>query len=302
MIGGGGQLGTKIQLEGNERHEISATYLTRKSTFNNIPQFQVDKTEKDKIQRLIKRVKPDAVIDTAALHNVDYCETHKDEARNVNVVGTLNVAEACASINAKMIFVSTDYVFDGESGLYRETDNIGPVNYYGQSKYEGEVAVINSCTDYAITRTSVIYSYMATGESQSSSGKPLNFAMWLMQKLARGEAVRVVTDQYNSPTLADNLAQALLGICEKDITGVYHVAGKTRISRYGFAVKIARKMGYDETLIRPVDSASLNQVAKRPRDSSLNVSKVEGALGKPMLKIDEALQIFYNQVYEGKGR
>jgi dTDP-4-dehydrorhamnose reductase len=300
VIGGGGQLGTKIVEQARETHSLYATYMTRKPPLEKERTFQVDKTDREVIQGLIRRLEPDAVIDTAAIHNVDYCETHKDEAKNINTLGTLNVAEVCGKQEAKMVFVSTDYVFDGERGLYNETDKINPVNYYGQSKYDGELAVMKYCTNYSIARTSVIYSHVDINAIQSSSGKPLNFAMWLTQKLGKGESINIVTDQYSSPTLADSLAQALLKICEQDVTGLYHIAGKTRINRYDFAVKLAEKMGYDKSLIKPIDSTGLKQLAKRPMDSSLDVSKEEKTLGMPMLNIDEALSIFTTQVKEGK--
>jgi len=299
VIGGGGQLGTKIVEQAQEAHSLYATYMTRKPPLEEVRTNQVDKTDRETIQSLIRRLEPDAVIDTAAIHNVDYCETHREEARLVNVEGTRNIAEACGSLGAKMVFVSTDYVFDGEKELYKETDPPNPVNYYGQSKLEGEKAVRDACENHAIARTSVIYSWVSTSTLQSSSGKPVNFAMWLTQKLGKGEPVNIVTDQYSSPTLSDSLAETLIKVCEQDTTGLYHVAGKTRLNRYAFAKKLAEMMGYDQSLVNPIDSSNLKQVAKRPMDSSLDVEKIERTIGTTMLNIDEALTIFSTQAKEG---
>jgi len=299
VIGGGGQLGTKIVEQAREAHSLYSTYMTRKPPLEEAQTFQVDKTDRGAIQSLIRRLEPDVVIDTAAIHNVDYCETHREEARLVNVKGTRNIAEVCESLGTKIVFVSTDYVFDGGKGLYKETDPPNPINYYGQSKLEGEEAVREACENYAIARTSVIYSWVSASTLQSSSGKPVNFAMWLTQKLGKGEPVNIVTDQYSSPTLSDSLAETLIKVCEQDITGLYHVAGKTRLNRYAFATKLAEMMGYDQSLVNPINSSNLKQVAKRPMDSSLDVGKIERTLGIPMLNIDEALTIFSTQAKEG---
>ena len=299
VIGGGGQLGTKIVEQARETHSLYATYMTRKPHLDEARIHQMDKTDRESIQSLIRMLEPDAVIDTAAIHNVDYCETHRDEARLVNVEGTRNIAEACGSLGTKMVFVSTDYVFDGEKRLYKETDPANPINYYGRSKLEGEAAVREACKNHAITRTSVIYSWVSTSTLQSSSGKPVNFAMWLTQKLGKGEPVNIVTDQYSSPTLADNLAETLIKVCEQDTMGLYHVAGKTRLNRYAFTTKLAEIMGYDQSLVNPINSSNLKQLAKRPMDSSLDVGKIERAQGTPMLNIDEALTIFSTQAKEG---
>jgi len=302
IIGGGGQLGTKIVKQAREAHSLYATYITRKPPLEETRTYQADKTERKDIHGLIRRLEPDVVIDTAAIHNVDYCETHREEAYLVNVKGTRNIAEACRSLGAKMIFVSTDYIFDGKKGLYKETDPANPVNYYGQSKLEGEKAVSEACENHVIARTSVIYSWVSASTLQSSSGKSLNFAMWLTQKLGKGELVNIVTDQYNSPTLADSLAETLIKVCEQGVTGLYHIAGKTRINRYDFTLKLANMMGYDKSLVHPINSSSLKQVAERPIDSSLNVGKIERTLSIPMLNIDEALTIFSTQAKEGTMR
>ena len=302
VIGGGGQLGSKIIEQSRETHEIYATYLTNPPQLSPSKIFTVDKTDKSSIQSLVKKIKPDVVIDTAAIHNVDYCEINKEQAHTVNVDGTKNIAEACNLIGAKMVFVSTDYVFKGKSGYYKETDVPFPVNYYGQSKLDGENAIKKVCANYCIARTSVIYSWVSTQSTVTTSGKPLNFAMWANEKLSRGEQLNIVNDQYGSPTLADHIAQTLLKISEKDFRGLYHVAGKTRINRYDFVFRLAEKMGYDPALIKSVSSSSLKQKAERPMDSSLNVAKIEGMLKTRMLSLDDALTFFRNQAMEGSSQ
>jgi len=300
VVGGGGQLGAKIVEQAKDRFEVYATYLSRKPPLNESKIFQIDKIDREDTMNLIQKLKPEVVIDTAALHNVDYCETHKDEAWSANVEGTRNVADACKRHGAKIIFISTDYVFDGVEGNYLEDDATNPLNYYGATKLEAEKLVGQTCSNYAIARPSVIYSYVPFTQRESSSGKPLNFAMWLTQKLRHGESVGIVADQYSSPTLADNLAETLLKLAESEKTGIYHTAGRTRLSRYEFAVKIAQKLNFDQRLITPITTDQLKQVAKRPMDSSLSVEKIEKDLDLRMMAIDEALDRFDRQFLSGE--
>lgn len=294
VVGGGGQLGSKLIQCAKDHHELYATYLTRRPQFEEPKTFRLDKRDRAAAHTLLDELRPDAVIDTGALHNVDYCETHKDEAWAVNVTGTRNLADACSEFTSKMIFVSTDYVFDSGRGHYSEEDPANPVNYYGVTKLEAEKSMIpfENCV---IARPSVLYSYAPPKEAESSSGKPLNFAMWLLQRLRADEPVKVVTDQYGSPTLADNMAEVLLKLAETDDSGLYHVAGRSKVNRYEFAAKLAEKLDLDAGLIAPVGTDQLKQTAKRPADSSLNVTKIEKTLGLEMLEIDEALELFRDQ-------
>lgn len=299
VVGGGGQLGGKIIELAKDRFEVYATYLTRRPPLNESRIYQVDKRDRNAVMALFRKVRPDVAIDTGAMHNVDYCETHKDEARAVNVEGTLNVANAAAHSGARMVFVSTDYVFDGNRGNYAERDEANPVNYYGATKLEAEKRVAEICENYVIVRPSVMYGYVPGAGGESSSGKPLNFAMWLIQKLARREPVKIVADQYGSPTLADSLAGAVLSLSESAQIGVFHAAGPTRISRYEFALKLADSLGYEPNLISSATTDELRQLAKRPMDSSLCVDKLSKDLKIILLAMDEALQQFKNEFDSG---
>jgi dTDP-4-dehydrorhamnose reductase len=160
------------------------------------PKERIDITKKE-IFIAIKKVKPEFVIHCAAFTDVDGCEIQKEKAWEVNVTGTENVAKACQKIGAKMIYVSTDFVFDGKKGMYKETDKTNPINYYGKTKLEGEKRVKEICKNYVIARTSVLYGWH----------ERLNFVTWVIEQLKNKNKIRIVTDQYTSPTLADNLAK-----------------------------------------------------------------------------------------------
>jgi dTDP-4-dehydrorhamnose reductase len=221
------------------------------------------------------------VIHAAAETNVDKCETQKEHAWNVNVEGTRNVAEACAEVNTKLIHISTDYVFDGEKGFYNEEDKPNPANYYGFTKLEGEKQVIECCKNYVILRTSVLYGCHPWKQ---------NFATWIINKLKQQQEIAVVEDHYNTPTLADNLAEMAVEVTEKDLRGLYHTSGRERISRCEFAKQIAKTFNLNADLVKPVKmSESTAWIAKRPKDSSLNTGKIQKQLITKPLNIAEGL-------------
>jgi len=182
-----------------------------------------------------------------------------------------------------LIHFSTDYVFDGERGNYNESDKPTPVNQYGASKLIGERLVLqheNTC----VARTSVVFGWGRTYRP--------NFGLWLYNKLSKGEPVNVVSDQFASPTLNTNLANMLLELAERRALGLIHVAGATRISRFEFAVKLANTFNFSSALLTPVKSESINWIAKRPEDSSLDITKARETLNTKPLKIEDALQEF----------
>ncbi|MGQ9460508.1 MAG: dTDP-4-dehydrorhamnose reductase [Candidatus Bathyarchaeaceae archaeon] len=291
VIGGSGLLGYKIAELAVGEFETFATYNFRSAELQGCNFLKLNKCDRDATLALVKKIKPDVVIDTAALHNVDYCETHHDEAWKVNVEGTMNVADACRETGAKMIFVSTDYVFDGKKGFYNEEDAPNPLSYYAKTKLEAEGIIEEAEIDYAIARPSVIYGWNPgeLASLQSSSGKSMNFVIWTLNKLRRREEIKIVTDQYSSPTLADNLAETLLALSKSQRQGVYHTAGKTCINRFDFAKKIAEIFDLNGDLIKPVTSDAFKQVAERPKRCCLDVSKAERELKVKFLTVEEGL-------------
>ena len=167
--------------------------------------------------------------------------------------------------------MSTDYVFNGENGQYTETATPVPINYYGLTKLEGEKIVENLLSNCCVARPSVIYG------ATPAAGK-INFALWVLNKLQRKEPIKIVTDQWNTPTLNTNLAEMTLEIIERKITGTFHLSGATRINRYEFAKQLAQAFNIDTSLILPTTTANLSWPAKRPKDSSLNTTKAQQAL------------------------
>ncbi|RLF55968.1 MAG: dTDP-4-dehydrorhamnose reductase [Thermoplasmata archaeon] len=223
---------------------------------------------------------PDIVVVSAAFTNVDDCETHKKKAFDINVVGVKLVCEQIQKFNARCVYVSTDYVFNGEKGNYLEIDKVDPIDYYGVTKLKAEKIVSSTCLDYLIMRPSVIFGT----EKQ-------NFVTWIIDSLKEKKNINIVTDQYVSPTLNTDFARQLESLLDTNQQGVFHCSGGERISRFDFACLIADVFSLDKNLINPVKMVDMNWFAKRPMDSSLDVSKVS-AFQKP-LSIKESLNLLY---------
>jgi len=281
ITGGSGLLGSKISEKTIEKgYKVYSGFNTHESRFGT--PIRLDICDKILLHKIFKDVSPGVVIHTAALTNVDKCEEDEELAWKVNAEGTRNIAELSKKHKAFLVYISTDYVFSGEKGMYKETDETNPINHYGVTKLEGEMTVKAIADEWCVARPSVIYG------STPAAGK-VNFALWVLEKLEKGEPISIITDQYVSPTLNTNLAEMILEIVEKRLTGVYHLAGATPINRYDFASFLAEKFKLDKNLIRPVKSEDMKWKAKRPKNTSLNVEKASETLNKKPLKIEDAL-------------
>lgn len=245
--------------------------------------LRFDITEKTIVEKAFSNVVPDVVVHAATLTDVDKCEVNKELAWKINVEGTKNIVEAAKKSRAFLVYVSTDYVFNGEKGNYKELDSPSPLNYYGLTKLKAEEFVQNTLEDYCVVRASVIYG------AQPAAGK-INFALWLINKLESKEPPKVLVDQWNSPTLNTNMANMTLEIIEHRLTGTYHISGATRISRYEFAKELARIFHLNADIIVPATMAQFSWPAKRPKDSSLDTAKAQHTLKNKPLQTQQALE------------
>lgn len=244
--------------------------------------FQADITELSQLLPIFEKEKPEIVIHAAAMTDVDGCEIEKDAAWKINVLGTENVAKAAQIGKARMIYISTDYVFDGNSGPYSEDANPNPINHYGLTKLEGEKRAQKFCEDALILRTCVPYDW-------NDHAAP-NFLMWLVEKLKKNEKLKIAQDQFNTPTFIPHLAECIADFCQKNTKGVVHCSGKEFISRYDFAKKVCSIFGCSPLLIEPCLSSELKQIAQRPLKAGLIVEKAEQILEKKMLPLEEGLK------------
>ncbi len=230
---------------------------------------------------------PDVIIHLAAMTNVDLCEVEKELALKINAEATRVIATNAAKHNSFLIYVSTDYVFDGKTGMKKEDDHPNPISFYGRSKHEGEKAVINSKAKWSIIRTSTPFGIHPTKKS---------FPQWVLGNLQKGQEINIVSDQFTSPTYVPNLSKMLLEVALEQITGIIHLAGATRISRYDMAIKFAEKMNLEKKLINPTTVDKMNWRAKRPMDSSLDISKASSILKEKPLGIEESLEFFIKDI------
>jgi len=247
----------------------------------------LDLSQTSRISQILKETSPDVIIHLAALTNLDVCETEKDMAYKLNSEATGVLAEEAQKNNIFFIYVSTDYVFDGEKGLNKESNQPDPISIYGKSKLDGETKVRKLASEWCIARTSTPF-----GMNQQKK----SFPQMLIENLQKNIQTNIITDQFTSPTYLPNLSQMLIEIGMKKINGILHVSGDTRISRFDFAKLIAKKMEFNAKLLKPILMKEINWKAKRPKDSSLDVSKAKSILKEKPIKILESLEYFLQDV------
>src|SRR5579875_1487424 len=268
IIGGSGQLGRELA-----RHFEGALL-----TYNTTPVeggVKLDLTEHLAVEDFIIKRRPSVIVNTAAYTDVDGCEDNRELAYRVNSLAVKHIVRAARLVGSYLVHVSTDYVFDGEKGDYREDDTPSPINHYGLTKLLGE-AYASSYDDALIVRTSGVF------------GQKNNFPLLALQKLRRGERVEAV-DMWYSPIHASNLATAMAELIKRRLTGVIHVAGE-RVSRYELAQAIAKQIGADPELVVRVPYPQARFKARRPRDSSLNSQKAKTMLKQPFNTLEANLR------------
>lgn len=288
IIGVSGLLGGRLFQLGKEKYEIYGTYNDHPMKGENVSKLDV--TSKQDVFSLVGSIKPDLIIDMHAINNVDKCETDKDEAWKVNVDGTRNVVEAATTYGSKFVFMSTDYVFDGKKMGYGEKDKPEPATYYGKTKIISEKIVEALDANYIILRSSVIYGNGGMNKK--------NFVTWVIENLKQRKEIRVVIDQFNKPTFADDIADIIYALYEKDASGLFHAVGSDYINRYEFACRIADKFNLDKGLIKPITTPDLNQVSPRPMKLYLSTDKIERIVGRSLVGIDSGLESLKNQIEE----
>lgn len=286
ITGSGGLLGSALLKKANGQ-EVYSLY-NQHVPASGIP-VRTDIQDLGQLTNALQGIKPDAIVHAAAMTDVDRCEREQDLANAVNYEATKTIATCARDLGAFMIYVSTDYVFDGKRGMYREDDAPNPINFYGHSKLKGEQAVKERLSDYLIVRTSVIYG------STPSSGK-VNFALWVLGALKDGKPISVTVDQFVSPTLNANLAEMIMECLERRLTGAIHLAGANRLSRFDFATALCKEWSLNPSLINPVEMNKMSWYAPRPRDSSLDVAKALSILKSGPATVAESLHALKDEL------
>jgi len=287
IIGASSLAGSAIYRRLSGKHEVTGTYHPKA-----VPQFlPLDIRDKSAVENTVTKINPDVIILTAAITAVDFCQIHREEAASVNTRGTLNVLECAKKTNAKPVFFSTDYIFDGKNGPYEEEDGPNPLNYYGEEKLSMEGVIQKSCDQHLIIRTCSIYGYQPDG---------LNFAMRVLNRLSAGHEMKVVTDQYNSPTQADNLAEGVCKLIEMKKNGIYNLGGSDYVNRFEFAEAIAESFNLDKRLLTKIRTDELKQTAPRPLRGGFKMDKIIKETGFKPLGIREGAKEMLRSFQENK--
>lgn len=249
----------------------------------------MDITDRRQVQDVIGETRPDVIIHTAAMTDVDKCEVHKDDCWAQNVQAVESLVDACRSVGAFLLHVSTDFIFDGTAGPYDETAEGNPISFYGWSKYAAEKVVINADIEWAIARTVLVYG-IAHDMSRS------NIILWVKKSLEDGKNIKVVTDQWRSPTLAEDLAMGCYLIADQKAGGIFNISGKEVLTPYDMAIKTADYFGLNKSLIAQADASTFTQVARRPPRTGFILDKARTVLGYDPHTFDEGIAVLASQL------
>lgn len=293
ITGSNGLLGQNlVNLFVANNFEVIATSKgsNRNPNTTNYDYLNANITNYDKVYKIIKKVKPDFIIHTAAMTNVDNCELRQRECKEVNAKAVKKIVTACEEFNIHLIHISTDFVFKGKKGFYSEEDIPNPVNFYGKMKLKSEKYIIQSTIDYTILRTIILYGFI---ENSSRS----NFVLWVKNSLEQGKSINVVTDQFRMPTFVDDLAKACFTAVKNKTKGIYHISSNELLSIYEMAHIIAEVFELDKNLIQPILTEKLNQKAERPKKTGFIIDKAVADLELNSKSFKEQLINFKNQIY-----
>lgn len=274
---------TEIELiatsTGPDRHPAGSGYVYE----------ELDVLDKPRLEELVGKYRPDAIIHTAAMTNVDACENNREKCYALNVESVKYLADVCKKNDIQLVHLSTDFIFDGEDGPYTEDAEPNPLSYYGQTKLEAEQIIQKSGCRWAILRTIIVYGIVS---DMSRS----NIVLWAKAALEKGEPINVVNDQWRMPTLAEDLAECCLLAVKKDAQGVFNASGKDLMSIIEIVQRVADYWGLDKSLIRPVSADTFIQAAKRPKKTGFILDKTIRVLGYQPHSFEEGIAIMEKQL------
>jgi len=296
ITGANGLLGQKlVNLLSYERGvELVATSKGKNVNILDLPTYHfcpLDISREEEVKQVIREEKPDVIIHTAAMTNVDQCEEDKEKCWSVNVVSVTDLLTAAKKQGCFFIHLSTDFVFDGKHGPLEEAVKPNPVNYYGKSKTEAELLVTQSELDAAIIRTALVYG-ITPHMSRS------NLVLWVKKSLEEGKPIQVVDDQYRTPTLAEDLAMGCWLVAKKRAQGIFHISDQEVYTPYQMAMMVAQHFELDDTLISRTNSRSFIQPARRPPRTGFIIEKAKQQLGYQPHTFKEGLALVEKQIKE----
>lgn len=292
ITGANGLLGQKLvsRLQQEENIELLATSRGESRLPKGPFQYKsLDIESNEQVKEVIGSFRPDAIIHTAAMTNVDTCEQNREACWKANVTAVENLVRAAEENNSFFVHLSTDFIFSGEDGPYSEDAEARPVNYYGESKLASENIVMNCKTSWGIVRTVLVYG-ITPGMSRS------NIILWVKDGLENGKTLQIVDDQLRSPTLAEDLAEGCLLVARRKAEGIWHISGKEMLTPYDMAIKTADFFDLDKSLINKTDSTRFTQPAKRPPKTGFIIKKATEHLGYKPHSFEEGIALLAEQL------
>lgn len=293
ITGSNGLLGQTLVRKLNKRSGIKLIATSRgKNRINQKDGYiyeNVDVTDEAAVKKVIDRHQPEALIHTAAMTNVDQCESNRAACRELNVSAVEHLLNACLPHQTHFIHLSTDFIFDGEASPYRETDSPAPLSYYGETKLEAEEIIKHSALPWAIARTILVYGVV--GDMSRS-----NIVLWAKAALEKKQELSIVNDQFRTPTYVDDLADGCIAIAEKKATGIFHLSGKDFMSIVELVKRVASYYHLDDSFIREVSSETLNQTAGRPPKTGFILDKAKAILNYNPHSFEEGISLMEKKI------
>lgn len=291
ITGSNGLLGQKLIEALKNQHEVLATSIGDCiiSDTTGFLYQSLDITDRNSVSNTFENFNPDVVINTAAMTDVDGCEEKKELCDKVNVAAVAYLRDECEKYKAHLIHISTDFIFDGEDGPYSETDEANPLSYYGLSKLKSEQLLYDSTINWTILRTIILY---GTAENLQRN----NIVLWGRKALKEGKPLNIIDDQFRSPTLAEDLANACVLAIEKQVIGIFNASGKDFMSIFEMIERMADFYNCDKSNINRISSQTLNQKAKRPPKTGFILTKSNEELGYEPHSFEEGLKILEQQL------
>jgi dTDP-4-dehydrorhamnose reductase len=288
VTGGSGFLGRYVTLALKNRYTVLGTYHSQAKVHDTCELIRLDLSEAEAVREAFTAFRPDVVVHTAALSDVDACERHPDAAHRVNVQGTEAIARAAVAVGARLISISTDQVYDGIKGHYDEADVPQPLMVYGRTKLEGEQRAAAICPHTVILRLALMYGW--------GTSSRLNFVDWLVERLRAGQEVPLFVDQYRTPLYVVQASEVIGRLIEApEVDGTFNLGGGECINRYALGHTLCKVFDLPNALLKPVEMGSTVGLAARPRDCSMNSVRISGLLQITPLPVEEGLHALRRQ-------
>lgn len=293
ITGSNGLLGQKLVNLFSSKDDFEVTALSRGKNRNETAKkytyYNIDITDAKKLTQILNDIKPNYIINCAAMTNVDLCEKEKEQCDLINIEAVKTLINAAKKYDSHLVHISTDFIFDGKNGPYKEDDIPNPINYYGLSKLKSEQLIINADIKYTILRTILVFGLVDNMPKN-------NIVAWVINALENKKELTIVDDQFRMPTFVDDLANACLLAIKHDAKGVYHISSNELLSIYEMVLQIAETFNLDASPVKRIATSQLNQTAKRPFKTGFDLSKSNKILNFPSFSFKNRLQVFKNQL------